>query len=193
MDVYFKLSRKWQSWKSCLSGADPITDSYKSLVTLINKTSNDFKDGKKWKCNDYCGRKGVKKLEQSYPKSWKDFERVMFAPPAKKDRSANCAKTNEESQTSAIVGKPRQDLLHFLFKSCWVKLKKEVKWQTWNWEWEKPTEGQMIVLGILQVKGLPDPEAKQLLKCSKSHGFKEKHFLSFFCIVWAWVSSKYSE
>lgn len=99
-----------------LKGSDPISESYKSLVSLINKTSNDFKEGKKWKCNDYCTRgTPASKKPGPYPKSWKDFEKVMFAPPAKKDRArllTTHSRTTDESQSSAmrtgsIVGKSR--------------------------------------------------------------------------------------
>lgn len=33
---------------------DPITESYKSIISLINRTSEGFKEGKKWKCNSTC-------------------------------------------------------------------------------------------------------------------------------------------
>jgi hypothetical protein len=94
-------------------------ESYKSLVTVINKASSEFQEGKKWKCNEYCGRGGkpIKKPD-TYPRSWKDFEQVMFAPPAKKSRDGRLnsrSKTTDESQSSvnksgAQTSKSRQDI-----------------------------------------------------------------------------------
>ncbi len=95
-------------------------ESYKSLVTVINKASGEFQEGKKWKCNEYCGRGGkpIKKQDTTYPKSWKDFEQVMFKPPAKKNRKQKLtsrSRTTDESQSSmnrtgTHANKSRQDI-----------------------------------------------------------------------------------
>ena len=79
--------------------ADPIFESYKSIVSQINKTSNEFKEGKKWKCNEVCNRTNMEKKQEQHVKSWKDFERALFAPPAKKDRKRKLthSKTTDES------------------------------------------------------------------------------------------------
>lgn len=98
-------------------------ESYKSLVTVINKASSEFQEGKKWKCNEYCGRGGkpIKKPD-TYPRSWKDFEQVMFAPPAKKTRDRRLtsrSRTTDESQSSmnrtgTQANKSRQDIFIIL-------------------------------------------------------------------------------
>ena len=84
---------------------DPIFESYKSLVSLINKTSRDFNEGKKWKCNEVCSRANMDKKYEQHPKSWKDFERALFAPPAKKNRKRKLthSKTTDESSSYCEV------------------------------------------------------------------------------------------
>lgn len=79
--------------------ADPIYESYKSLVNEINRTSNQFKEGKKWKCNEVCSRANMERRQEQQLKSWKDFERALFAPPAKKDRKRKLthSRTTDES------------------------------------------------------------------------------------------------
>jgi len=82
-------------------------------VTVINKASSEFQGGKRWKCNEYCGRGGKPiKKQDPYPRSWKDFEQVMFAPPAKKNRTLTSrSRTTDESQSSmnksGTLAKPR--------------------------------------------------------------------------------------
>ena len=38
--------------------SDPISESYRSIVEVINRTSNGFKEGKKWKCSGSTGGGG---------------------------------------------------------------------------------------------------------------------------------------
>ncbi len=35
---------------------DPLCESYRNIISLINRTSQGFKEGKKWKCNSTCKR-----------------------------------------------------------------------------------------------------------------------------------------
>jgi hypothetical protein len=78
---------------------DAICESYKSLVHEINATSNSFREGKKWRCNEVCSRAAMERKYDQHPKSWKDFERALFAPPAKKDRKRKLthSRTTDES------------------------------------------------------------------------------------------------
>jgi hypothetical protein len=78
---------------------DAIFESYKSLVHEINATSNSFKEGKKWRCNEVCSRSNMERKQDQHPKSWKDFERALFAPPARKDRRRKLthSRTTDES------------------------------------------------------------------------------------------------
>ena len=78
---------------------DAIFESYKSLIHEINATSNSFKEGKKWRCNEVCRRANMEKKHGPHPKSWKDLERALFAPPARKDRRRKLthSRTTDES------------------------------------------------------------------------------------------------
>ena len=78
---------------------DVIFESYKSLINEINTASNSFKEGKKWRCNEVCSRANMEKRHDQHPKSWKDFERALFAPPARKDKKRRLthSRTTDES------------------------------------------------------------------------------------------------